>query len=150
MSDLMMDVMTNPQTSISNDVLEREDALYHAVDNTKWLTAASANVHRLARHFFRDINTGKPIERNTGELIALMHSELSEMLEGVRKNAMDSHLPLRRAEEVELADLIIRALDYAAYRKLDISAAVREKLQYNASRKDHTDEARRAVHGKKF
>lgn len=139
-----------PSAVTNRDQLERDNALYHAISDTKWLTSAADNVNRLAQHFYRDINTGKPIERNPGELIALMHSELSEMLEGVRKNTQDSHLPHRRAEEVELADLFIRALDYAAYRKLDISAAIREKLQYNASRKDHTDEARRAVHGKKF
>jgi hypothetical protein len=33
---------------------------------------------------------------------------------------------------------------------LDIAGAVKEKLAYNATRQDHTNEARRAAHGKKF
>src|SRR4051812_7282747 len=36
--------------------------------------------------------------------IALCHSELSEALEGHRKNLMDDHLPHRKMAEVELAD----------------------------------------------
>jgi hypothetical protein len=51
---------------------------------------------------------------------------------------------------VELADLIIRALDYAGYRKLDLMGAINEKLKYNCQRKDHTAEERRKTNGKKF
>ena len=36
--------------------------------------------------WWRDIETGEPLERNVGELIALAHSELSEALEAHRKN----------------------------------------------------------------
>lgn len=114
------------------------------------LTYLARDINELNAHFYRDINTGAVLERNPGELIALIHSEVSEMLEGVRKNMMDDHLPTRRMEEVEAADVLIRLLDYCAYRKLDIAGAVREKLAYNATRHDHTDEARRAEHGKKF
>lgn len=129
---------------------ERADALRFAINCCEHVNLLAKHINRLAQHFYRDINTGLPIDRNKGELIALMHSELSEMLEGVRKNTFDSHLPTRRSEEVELADLIIRALDYAAWRGLDLQGAIADKLQYNATRKDHTDEARRAKNGKKF
>lgn len=114
------------------------------------LTEAAREIHELNSRFYRDIESGKPIERNVGELIALMHSELSEMLEGVRKNLPDKHLPTRSAEEVELADLVIRALDYAGYRGLDIGGAVIDKLKYNQTRADHRPEERRKPHGKKF
>ena len=39
-------------------------------------------------------------KRNKAEMIALMHSELSEMLEGVRKPGPDSHYPDFTSEAV--------------------------------------------------
>jgi NTP pyrophosphatase (non-canonical NTP hydrolase) len=110
----------------------------------------SSEIHAANAHFYRDINTGAPIDRNVGELIALIHSEVTEMLEGVRKNKMDDKLPHRKQEEVEAADILIRLLDYCGYRNLDLGGAVIEKLAYNKTRQDHTNEARRAADGKKF
>lgn len=83
-------------------------------------------------------------------MIALEHSELSESLEGVRKGGMDKHLPHRTVEEVEAADAIIRIFDRMALGGFDIGGAIVEKLRYNASRQDHTPEARAAEGGKKF
>lgn len=93
-------------------------------------------------------HTGERIERNDGEMIALMHSELSEGLEGVRKNLMDDHLPYRKMVEVEMADTIIRILDYCGGRNLDIAGAVMDKLDYNLRRADHKTENRVKPGGK--
>ena len=52
-----------------------------------------------------------------GELakINLISSEIAEMLEAVRKDLVDDKLSHRSGEEVELADVMIRVLDYIGY-----------------------------------
>ena len=117
------------------------------------LNSLAEHVHHLNAHFWQDLDTGKPVPDSPELLaskIALMHSELSEALEGLRKGKLDDHLPHRSAEEVELADALIRILDYCARRDFDIGNAVAEKLAYNTTRQDHTRSARRAAGGKKF
>jgi NTP pyrophosphatase (non-canonical NTP hydrolase) len=89
-------------------------------------------------------------EREVGTLIALCHSELSEALEGARKDLMDDHLTDRKMIEVELADCIIRILDMAGLYGLDIAGAIAEKHDYNAKRADHQLKNRMEDGGKKF
>jgi hypothetical protein len=107
-------------------------------------------VHQANIKWWQDIDTGEPIHRNKAELIALMHSELSEALEGERKNLMDDKLPHRKMAEVELIDAIIRILDYASAFGYDLDGAYEEKMEYNSHREDHTHEARRLANGKQF
>lgn len=107
-------------------------------------------VHAANKTWWHDSLTGQPLDRNKGEMIALMHSELSEMMEGERKNLMDDHLPNRRMAEVELADLIIRALDYAGGFGYDLGGAFEDKMAYNAQRADHKPENRVKEDGKKW
>lgn len=97
-----------------------------------------------------DLTTGEPIVRNFGELIALIHSELSEALEADRKGLMDDKLPHRRGVEVELADALIRIFDTAGALGLDVGSALAEKLEFNQSREDHKIEIRRGANGKKY
>jgi NTP pyrophosphatase (non-canonical NTP hydrolase) len=108
--------------------------------------------HGLAKEagWWSDLETGEPLERNKAELLCLIHSEISEAMEGVRKGLMDDKLPHRSMEEVELADAMIRILDYAGAYDLDVGGALVEKLVYNAERSDHKPENRIKEGGKKF
>ena len=67
-------------------------------------------------------------------MIALMHSELSEMLEGIRKPHQDKHCPEFTSEEVELADLFIRMLHYKARFNLRLVEAALAKHEFNKTR----------------
>jgi hypothetical protein len=70
--------------------------------------------HAANQKWWQNIDTGEPIKRNKGELLALMHSEISECYDGECEHAMDDKLVHRYQGEVELVDFQIRAFDYAA------------------------------------
>lgn len=105
----------------------------------------------LTCHYERDVLGGHERPgRNIGELLCLIHSEISEAMEGARKGLMDEHLPNRPSLEVELADAVIRIFDMAGGMRLDLPGAIADKLVYNASRADHRHENRAAAGGKGF
>lgn len=100
--------------------------------------------------WYTDLKTGEPKERNVPEMLCLIHSEISEAMEGHRKGLMDDKLPHRKMVEVELADALIRIGDLAGYLGLDLGGAVAEKMAYNANRADHKIENRKADGGKAY
>lgn len=74
-------------------------------------------------------------ERRIGELIALMHSELSEALEGARHgNPPSEHIPDFNSLEEEFADVVIRIMDTAAHLNLRVGLAVVAKQRFNEGR----------------
>lgn len=123
------------------------------MEHAAWtgLAQAQALAHKTATDagWYVDLDTGEPITRNFGEVVALMHSELSEALEADRKGLMDDKLPHRDGREVEFADCIIRILDTAAALGLDVAGAVIEKNRFNKERADHKL-ANRQAGGKKY
>ena len=96
---------------------------------------------------------GKDSRRNPmcfSQKLCLIHSEISEAMEGDRKGLMDDKLPHRQMREVELADALIRICDLAGAYSMDLGGAVAEKLAYNARRADHKPENRAANGGKSY
>lgn len=122
----------------------------HFIEDSASLLVSVCHGAAVKAGWWSDLETGERKERNVGELLALIHSEISEALEGHRKNQMDQHLPHRPSIEVELADAMIRICDLAGGLNLDLGEAIAEKLNYNSIRKDHTIEARIEIDGKKY
>lgn len=131
-------------------LIENRGIAYDALDIAHCGVADMQTIcHQLARSAGWWDNTSADAI-NGAVKIALIHSEVSEALEGLRKGKNDDHLPHRKAVEVELADAVIRIMDLAGAMKLDLAGAIVEKLAYNQNRADHKTENRNADGGKKF
>lgn len=100
-------------------------------------------------------------EKNIGEMLALIHSEVSEALESDRKNKMTSsnivavngwvynndfkvsfEKNVKDTFEDELADIMIRVMDLAAFKNIDLEEHIKAKMRYNSLRPHK--------HGKKY
>lgn len=102
-------------------------------------------------------------EKNIGEMLALIHSEVSEALECDRKDKYFKklQLPLINYEQLpdltfqvqfandvkdtfedELADIMIRVMDLAAFKGVNLEAHIKAKMRFNSLR-EHK-------HGKKY
>lgn len=101
-------------------------------------------------------------KKNIGEMLCLIHSEVSEALEADRKkmytNVSDIKLYgladknfgatfndesvfkdffstcVKNTFEDELADIVIRVLDLCAFKGIDIESHIKAKMRYNATR----------------
>jgi len=107
------------------------------IEDFKILVIEAIRLLQIEAHNTAAINEFWEVDRNDGEMIALMHSELSEALEEMRKlTPDDNHI----AEE--FADVLIRIFDMCEVRKYDLGAALIKKMEANKSRPKK--------HGKRF
>ena len=83
------------------------------------LAIYASHVHDLNRLWWYT-EDGKRLFRSHPEMLALVVSELAEALEGDRKLLMDDHLPQYPMPCVELADTVIRLLDWSGTLCLDL------------------------------
>ena len=73
--------------------------------------------------------------REPGTILALIHCEVSECMEAIREgNPPSKKVPEFSQAEEELADVIIRIMDYAAYNQWDVAGALVAKAAYNKGR----------------
>jgi NTP pyrophosphatase (non-canonical NTP hydrolase) len=99
--------------------------------------------------------------KNIGEMLCLIHSEVSEALEADRKDRYTT-ASIRAVNgwhddkyfcesfvtnvkdnfEDELADVMIRVMDLAAFKVIDLEEHIRAKMRFNATRE--------FKHGKKY
>ncbi len=117
-------------------------------------TAQAAHQNAKSKGFFDN-------EKNIGEMLCLIHSEVSEALEADRKghycnanmNVVNGWLGdedfkeyftenVKSSFQDEIADIIIRAFDLAAYKGIDLEAHIAAKMRYNSLRPH--------MHGKKY
>jgi len=73
--------------------------------------------------------------RPVGEVLMLMVTELAEAMEAYRSGNPESEkIPGFSQMEEELADVVIRLLDFAGGESLDIEGALLAKMAYNEKR----------------
>lgn len=113
------DAFNNAATAIHNLALEKG-----------WYECQACNGFPLTVRGGCNACNNAGLHRNAGELIALIHSEASEALEAMR----NGHDIGSAAVAVELADIIIRTLDMAAYAGIDIGRTIEEKHASNMAR----------------
>lgn len=113
--------------------------------NTLSLNDLARECHDTAvRSGFYDRDSDNPLTQPVDRVILrhmLIITEVAELTEAIRKPELSNHIPSHTLEEEEVADILIRVLDYAAWRGIDLTKVMNAKMTFNQSR-EH-------MHGKK-
>lgn len=149
LAKLIWEVSRRDESTISATGAEKiADAIIASQSETLSLNEYAKKIHEIAvDHGWWDK------DRNFGEMVALMHSELSEGLEARREQYSplwyDHHrncgfsftvsdsctcTPKPEGWAVELIDCIIRILDTLHQAGIDIDKITQEKMKYNETR----------------
>lgn len=117
----------------STDIPFTQDLAYKVPQADASLDDWAHHVHAAAqKHGWHDE------ERSVGDIIALLHSELSEALEEYREtgdvNKAEMFYGKPEGFPIELADVLIRLLDACQLWEIDITRAMQKKAQYNITR----------------
>lgn len=120
----------------------------------EFLTEIANAVHadNVRAGWWTDIATGEDLhgKRNVPEMLCLIHSEISEAMEGYRKSLKDDKLPQFDMIDVELVDAMIRIFDLLGSRRVNVGEIFEAKRAYNRNRADHKIENRMKSGGKMF
>lgn len=135
-----MQIPAAPSVSDSNAV-QNEELREEKADVIAESTTRQNNFILFFNHLAREVYENAKakgwwdVERNNGEMIALMHSELSEALEADRNgNPPDDKIPEYLGTEAELADVVIRIMDMAHARQWRVAEAIITKMEMNEGR----------------
>ena len=124
--------MANAQQVLESTLtaaLETQTMLTEALETQAMMTAAFETQVTLISQFMAA--QGFWESDNTGEKSALTHSESSEAPEADRKDLEAENIPGFTDVEEELADAVIRILDFAGHHNPRFGEALSTKIAYN-------------------